>query len=183
MLFYVGVSSCYDIARIYGTDASSRASLSEDNQLPFPVDTSEPPRPSTSRHDAEESGRAPELGRPDVEATSPMPCSSRRRSSSPAAWPPRPAVMGLDGMDSDDDDDARPATYSSQVGESVDYRRDATPSPTCDIRGKQPATKSRVGVNVAAKNRNRQASVVTSDVVALSTASQSADDVEVTPPH
>ena len=168
---------------------SGHASLSDDNQLPFPVDVSDQPRPSTSRGDAEESGGALGLGRPGGEATSPRPCGSRRRSSSPAAWPPRPVTMSLDALDSDDDDDARPtATYSSPAVESFDHRRDATPSPTCDGtplptfdgRGKQPATKSRVGVNTAAKNRRQPASVVTSDVV---TSSATSCEVETATSH
>jgi len=93
--------------------------------------------------------------------------------------------MNLNAVDSDDDDDAPPETCSSQgVVESFDYRRDAaTTSPTYDSRGKQPAAKSRDGVNVAAKNRHRQAAVMTSDVVTSSVTSESADDVKTAPPH
>jgi len=91
----------------------------------------------------------------------------------------------LNAVDSDDDDDARPETCSSQgVVESFDYRRDAaTTSPTYDSRGKQPAAKSRDRINVAAKNRHRQAAVMTSDVVTSSVTSKSADDVKTTLPH
>ena len=130
------------------------------------------PRPSTSRGEAEASRRAATgFGQP---STSPQPGGSRRRSSSPAAWPPRPAAMSLD---SDDDDTARPAaTYSSQGGgvggvESLDPASTPSPPPAANSRGKQPATESRAGVNMAAKNRHRQSSVVTSSVT-----SESADD-------
>ena len=86
--------------------------------------------------------------------------------------------MSLDSDDDDDDDDVeRLATYSSQgAAEPVDCRRDVgASSPTDDCRrGKQPATQSRVGANVAAKNRRRRTGVVTSSVT-----SESADDVDI----
>ena len=172
-----GDSSSYEITKLCGADVSGRASTSDDNQLPF----ADQPRPSTSRGSAEESGGVPGLSRSSVVAASPAPCGSRRRSSSPAAWPPRPGSMSLSAneMDSDDDDEARPSTYSSQGVESLDDRRDEMPSLTDDSRGKQPAAKSRgLGVNMAAKNRHRPASVVTSSVT-----SEAADCVEATASH
>ena len=132
---YAGNNSSYDFPRVYGTEISAGASLSDDNQLPLPVETSDQPRPSTSRCDTEESGRMPV-----PETVSPTPCGSRRRSSSPAAWPPRPFAMSFDGGYSDDDNDARPAaSCSSQAVESFECLRDAIPS-TRDTRGKQPIT-------------------------------------------
>ena len=127
-------SSC-EIAKIYGTDVSSRASPSDCNQFPFPVDMSDQPQPSTSRDNADGSCESAGLGRPDVDVDSPTPCSSRRRSSSSAAWPPRPITR----VDSDDDEEDTPVTYSSQV----DYQRDAMmTSPTDNCRDKQPVTMS-----------------------------------------
>ena len=181
-----GDSSSYEIARLYGTDVSGhRTSTSDDNPLPFPNQS----RPSTSRGDAGDSGGVAGLGRSGAVPASPTPCGSRRRSSSPAAWPPRPASMSLSAneLDSDDDDDdARPASCSSQGAKSRDLRRDDEPSPTDESRGKQPATRSRDmstrsrghGVNIAAKNRHRPVTVVTSSVT-----SEPSDDVEVAPSH
>ena len=177
-VFYADDCSSYEIARFYVGDVGGRASPSDDNQLSFPVDTSEQPRPSTSRADANDASGTAGFGRPRGNTGGPEPGASRRRSSSPAAWPPRPAAMSLDSDDDDDDDDVeRLATYSSQgAAEPVDCRRDVgASSPTDDCRrGKQPATQSRVGANVAAKNRRRRTGVVTSSVT-----SESADDVDI----
>jgi len=76
-------------------------------------------------------------------------------------------------MDSDDDfdDSAKTAlNYSSQGGGDSGSDEQTAPSGG-ESRGKQPAAKSKVqGVNMAAKNRQRQSSVVTSE--------SAGDDVE-----
>lgn len=204
--FCAGDISSFDVTRLYATDIGDCASPCDDNRLPFSTDgdTSDQPRPSTSRGDTEdgEGSARGAPGRPGSReaAGGRGPSISRRRSSSPAAWPARPPMTtsvngGSREADSDDadddDDDAKAVNYSSQGGvESVDRRReDATLAPTGGGRGKQPASKSHrqlAGVNMAAKNRPRQtAAVVTSGSAITSsvTSDSAANSVVATSSH
>ena len=125
-----GDSSSFDMARIYATDVSAHPSLSDINQLPFPfpVDTSDQPRPSTSGS-----------------AVAPEPCNSRRRSSSPAAWPLRPPWFMRPAKPRDLRDLRSPITFKVPVTAHAtpsrfSYIQSPQPSKSCDLQGPWPLT-------------------------------------------